>query len=187
MAKTRSFNRATLIAALLVSVALVTLTSRTERAFASTTAACQETQLSVKIASDGVATGHVGDLIVITNVGASACAMTGYPTVRLSGGANVVATVARMTKNGFLGGLGGAGTTIPIPVVRLRAHGGAASSILEGGDVPVGNAVKCVTFTKMTVTLPRLSPPYRFTTKFPGCIRPQVHPFVPGSKGLPYK
>lgn len=186
MAKTRSLIRATLIG-ILVSVALVTLTSRTERAFANTPARCQETQLSVKITSHGVASGHVGDLIVITNVSASACTVNGYPTVRLSGGANVVATVARKTKNGFLGGLGGTGTTLTVPVVRLRAHGGGASSILEGGDVPVGNAVACVTYTKVSVALPRLSPPYRFTTRFPGCIRPQVHPFVPGSKGLPYK
>jgi hypothetical protein len=186
LAKTRSLSHATLVAALLASVALLTLTSRAERAFANTVARCQETQLDVKITSDGVATGHVGDLILLTNVGASACTVTGYPTVSMSG-VNVVTTVAKKTKNGFLGGLGGTGTTLTIPVVTLRAHGGAASSIVEGGDVPVGNAVGCVTFTKVSVALAHLSPSYRFTTKFPGCIRPEVHPFVRGSKGLPYK
>lgn len=183
----RSLNRVTLIAALLASVTLVTITSRTEGAFANTIARCQETQLDVKITSDGAAAGHVGDLIVISNVGASACTVTGYARVSMSGGANVVSTVAKKTKNGYLGGLGGTGTTMSIPAVTLRAHGGAASSIVEGGDVPVGNAVECVTYTKVSVALPLLNPPYRFTTKFPGCIRPEVHPFVRGSKGLPYK
>ena len=187
MAQTRPLDRATLVAALLVIVTLLTVTSHADRAFANTIARCQETQLDVKIASDGAATGHVGDLIVITNVGSSACTMEGYPTVSMSGGANVMSTVAKKTKNGYLGGLGGTGTTISIPVVRLRAHGGAASSIVEGGDNPVGNAIKCVTYTKVSVALPHLSPPYRFTTKFPGCIRPEVHPFVRGSNGLPYK
>ena len=187
MANTRSLNRATLVAALLVIVTVLPLTSHAERATAGTVARCQETQLDVKMAPDGVATGHVGDLIVITNVGASACTVVGYPTVGMSGGANVKTIVAKKTKNGFLGGLGGTGATHSIPVVRLRAHGGAASSILEGGDVPVGNAVGCVTYTKVSVVLPHLSPPYRFTTKFPGCIRPEVHPFVRGSKGLPSK
>jgi|GEM_PF-2447769 len=187
MVMTRSLNRITLVTALLVIVTMVTLTSRAERAFANTSARCQETQLDVKIASDGVAGGHVGDLIVITNVGASACTVVGYPTVSMSGGANVISTVAKKTKDGYLGGLGGTGASMSIPVVTLRAHGGAASSIVEGGDVPVGNAVECVTYTKVSVTLPHLSPPYRFTTKLPGCIRPEVHPFVRGSRGLPYK
>ena len=187
MVKTRSPSRATLVAALLAIVTVLTITSRAERAFANTTARCQETQLDVRMTSDGAATGHVGDLIVITNIGGSACTVAGYPTVSMSGGANVVPSVAKKTKNGFLGGLGGTGPTIPIPVVRLLAHGGAASSIVEGGDVPVGNAVECVTYTKVSVALPHLSPAYRFTTKFPGCIRPEVHPFVRGAKGLPEK
>ena len=44
--------------------------------------------------------------------------MTGYPSVRMTGGPSVVATVAKKTRNGYLGGLGGPGTAVPIPKSR---------------------------------------------------------------------
>jgi hypothetical protein len=184
MAPNRSLTRITLVAALVVSATSLIVTSHADRALASSNPHCEETQLDVKIASDGAAAGHTGDLIVLTNIGARACTVVGYPTVAMSGGASVVSIVAKKTKSGYLGGIG---PNIPIPVVTLRAHGGSASSIVEGSDNPLGNAVECVIYNKMSVTLPHLSPAYRFTTKFPGCVRPAVHPFVRGSKGLPYK
>jgi Protein of unknown function (DUF4232) len=152
-------------------------------ASASSVSRCQETQIDVSIVSRGAAAGHVGDAIVVKNISSSACTVTGYPTVRLTGGASVVPSLAKKTENGYLGGFGGPGKSTPLPVVTLRAHGGTASSLVEGGDVPVGNAVACVEYTKFSVTLPHLSPPYRIATKFPGCIRPQVHPLVKGSNG----
>ena len=184
MAPTRSPTRVRLAATFFVLLTSLVVTSRADTAFAKAVPRCQETQLDVMITSDGAAAGHVGDLIVIANVGANACSVEGYPTVKMSGGPSVVASVARKTKNGYLGGTG---PIIAIPVVTLRAHGGAASAIVEGTDVPVGNAVGCLIFTKMSVTLPRLGPAYRFNTKFSGCSRPEVHPFVRGAKGLPYK
>jgi hypothetical protein len=131
----------------------------------------------------GAGLGHVAEIIVIRNISASACRVTGYPTVRMTGGASVVASVARRTRNGYLGGLGGPNATVPLPVVTLRARGGTASSMVEGTDVPVGNAVSCVSYTRVSITLANLKPPYRFSTKFPGCSRPQVHPIVKGSSG----
>jgi hypothetical protein len=152
-------------------------------ASATSASRCQETQIDVSIVSRGAAAGHVGDAIVIKNISSSACTVMGYPTVRMTGKTSVVPSVAKKTENGYLGGLGGPGTSTPLPVVTLRAHGGTASSIVEGGDVPVGDAVACVTYTKFLVTLPHLSPPYRIATKFPGCVRPEVHPLVKGSNG----
>jgi hypothetical protein len=169
--------------ALLASMALVASSSWTARAFGAPISRCQETQLDVHWAPAGVGLGHVGSLIVITNISSSTCRMTGYPTVKMTGGPSVVATVAKKTRNGYLGGLGGPNATVPIPDVTLRPHGGAASSLVEGGDVPVGTAVECVYYSKVSVTLPGLSPGYRFTSKFPGCVRPQVHPIVKGSHG----
>ena len=77
--------------------------------------------------------------------------------------------------------------TVPLPVVTLRAHGGTASSMVEGGDIPIGNAIKCTIYTKVSITLANLSPPYRFATRFSGCIRPQVHPIVKGASGSSMK
>jgi len=178
----RSLNRVTLIAALLASVTLVTITSRTEGAFANTIARCQETQLDVKITSDGAAAGHVGDLIVISNVGASACTVTGYARVSMSGGANVVSTVAKRRRTDTWVDWADRHDDVN-SAVTLRAHGGAASSIVEGGTFPSGTPSSGVTYTKVSVALPLLNPPYRFTTKFPGCIRPEVHPSS-GFKGI---
>jgi hypothetical protein len=120
---------------------------------------------------------------VITNISSSTCKVMGYPTVKMTGGPSVVATVAKKTRNGYMGGLGGPNATVPIPDVTLRPHGGTGSSLVEGTDFQVGTAVECVYYSKVSVTLPGLSPAYRFTTKFPGCSRPQVHPIVKGSHG----
>ena len=76
---------------------------------------------------------------------------------------------------------------LALPVVKLRAHGGIASSMVEGDDTPPGNAVTCLLFTKVSVAIPRLSPTYRLTIKFPGCIRPEVHPIVKGTSGTSVK
>jgi hypothetical protein len=175
--------RALVVCVLLSSLTLIGSSTWTSKAFGASIARCQETQLDVHWASAGVGLGHVGELIVITNISSSACKMTGYPTVKMTGGPSVLSTVAKKTRNGYLGGLGGPNASVPIPNITLRSHGGAASSLVEGGDVPVGRAVECVYYSKVFVTLPGLSPSYRFTSKFPGCIRPQVHPIVKGSRG----
>jgi hypothetical protein len=183
MARNRSLTAATVALAIVVALTLFSFMPCTERASASPLPRCEETQLDVTLTSAGVATGHVGYLIVISNVSSSACAISGYPTVTMSGVANVVASVARKTLNGFLGGLGEAGAKLSLPTVTLHAHGGTASSLLEGSDNPVGKAVGCVTYKKVSIALPRLSPPYRYSKTFPGCTRAQVHPIVKGARG----
>jgi hypothetical protein len=185
LARVRSLTHVTLASALLTT--LFTVTAFSGSAFANSIGHCQETQLDVRWVGGGAGLGHIAEIIVITNISASACRVSGYPTVRMTGGANVVATVARRTRNGYLGGLGGPNATVPLPVVTLRAHGGTASSMVEGGDVPIGNAVECVLYTKVSITFAIMSPPYRFATRFFGCIRPQVHPIVKGSTGSSLK
>ena len=179
MAPVRSLTHLTLATALLV--ALVTLATKSAEAFANTPDRCQETQIDVQWISGGAGLGHTAYLIEITNVSANACRLTGYPTVRMSVGASAVTTVAKRTRSGYMGGL--AGATAPLPIVTLRAHGGMASSMVEGSHLPIGDAVSCTTYTKVSITLASLQPPYRFTTRFPGCVRPQVHPVVKGSTG----
>jgi len=65
------------------------------------------------------------------------CTLSGYPSVKMTGAAKTASVVvARKTQNGYLGGLGGTGAALALPVVKLRAHGGIASSMVEGDDTP---------------------------------------------------
>jgi hypothetical protein len=185
LAHVRSLTHLTLASALLTS--LLTVCATDDQAFARSINLCQETQLDVRWVGGGAGLGHTAQLIVITNISSSECRVTGYPAVRMTGGASVLATIAKRTRNGYMGGLGGPNATVPLPVVTLRAHGGTASSMVEGGDIPIGNAIKCTIYTKVSITLANLSPPYRFATRFSGCIRPQVHPIVKGASGSSMK
>jgi hypothetical protein len=187
LADIRSLKLALSVSAFLVVVAAFTLVSGGDRAFGASVAQCQETQLDVHWVSGEAGLSHASQIIVITNISASACKLSGYPTVKMTGGASVVTSVAKKTRNGYLGGLGGPNAYVPLPVVKLRAHGGTASSMVEGGDVPIGNAVGCVIFNKVSIEIANLKPSYRFGTRFSGCVRPQVHPIVKGSTGSSLK
>jgi Protein of unknown function (DUF4232) len=183
LAHVRSLVTSAIATALFVSVAGIVIVGHTERASASPLRRCQETQLDVNWTPDGAGLGHVADLLVFTNISANACTLSGYPAVRMTGSAKVASVlVARHTLNGYLGGLS-RGTARELPVVKLSAHGGVASSMVEGDDNPSGNALTCLIFSKVSVKIPHLNPPYRFTIKFPGCIRPQTHPIVKGPSG----
>jgi hypothetical protein len=183
LAYVRSLVTSTIAFALFASVGVVVIAGHAQRASASPLRRCEETQLDVNWTPDGAGLGHVADLIVFTNISANACSLSGYPAVRMTGSAKATTVlVARDTLNGYLGGLAG-GTARTLPVVKLSAHGGVASSMVEGDDNPVGNALSCLEFSKVSVRIPHLDPPYRFTIKFPGCIRPQTHPIVKGPSG----
>jgi hypothetical protein len=183
LAHVRSLVTSTIASLLFVSVAGVVMVGHAERASASPLQRCEETQLDVLWTPDGAGLGHVADLIVFTNISANACTLSGYPAVRMTGSAKASAVlVARNTLNGYLGGLS-RGTARTLPVVKLSAHGGVASSMVEGDDNPVGTALSCLTFSKVSVRIPHLNPPYRFTIKFPGCVRPETHPIVKGPSG----
>ena len=85
MAEARDLIRRVGASALLVVLGLSGI-SYVAPAAASSLSRCQETQIDVDIVSRGAALGNVGDAIVITNVSSSACTVTGYPTVRFTGG-----------------------------------------------------------------------------------------------------
>jgi hypothetical protein len=182
LAHVRSLVTSTLALILFASVGAVALSAGVDRAGASTIGRCQETQLDVNWEPDGAGLGHVADLIVFTNISADTCTLSGYPTVRMTDPKSTSTLVARDTLNGYLGGLSGAAAR-KLPVVKLSAHGGVASSMIEGDDNPVSGLITCVYFSKASVRIPHLDPPYRFTVKFPGCVRPQTHPIVKGPSG----
>jgi hypothetical protein len=184
LAYVRSLTRVTLASTTLVAlVALFTLAAPADQAFAKTVSLCQETQLDVRWAPGGGGLGHGAYLIEIRNISSSACRLSGYPMVRMTVGVSTVSVVAKKTRNGYMGGVGGSSATAPLPVVTLRAHGGEASSMVEGTTIPVGNDRKCVVYTRVSITLAEMKPPYRFAIRFSGCVRPAVHPVVKGLSG----
>jgi hypothetical protein len=63
------------------------------------------------------------------------------------------------------------------------APGAIASSLIEGTDMPVGNATSCPTSTSVMVTPPGESRTVTLTTSLPECSPLQVHPVVTGSTG----
>jgi hypothetical protein len=182
LAHVRSLVTSTLALILFAAVSTVAMSVGVARAQASTIARCQETQLDVNWEPDGAGLGHVADLIVFTNISATTCTLSGYPSVRMTDPKSASVLVARDTLNGYLGGLSG-GAVRKLPVVKLSAHGGVASSMVEGDDNPVSGVITCVYFLKASVRIPHLDPPYRFTVRFPGCVRPQTHPIVNGPSG----
>jgi uncharacterized protein DUF4232 len=180
MTLVRVRNRFAVVTALVLTTALLTISAPTS-AFASATSRCQETQLDVQLVPDGGSRGHVASLIVITNVSSTSCSVSGYPSVRVTDSPKAgFSLVAKDTLKGFMGGLGVTGTVAPVPKVKLHAHGGTASSMVEGA---VAGSALCLWFKMMSVRLPHLSPGYRFRTLIPTCTLPQVHPFVKGTSG----
>jgi hypothetical protein len=95
---------------------------------------CPGSQLSVSVVSDGVATGHIGDILLIRNVGSDPCQISGYPGVDglLADGSPVH---ARRTIAGFIGGI----RSGSIPILSL-APTQVASAIVEGSDNPTSGS-----------------------------------------------
>jgi hypothetical protein len=177
----RARNRLAVVSALLMTTAILTVATPSTSAFASSTKRCQETQLDVQLVPDGGSHGHVASLIVMTNVSSTSCTVSGYPVVRVIDSPKAgFSLLAKDTLNGFMGGISLTHAVVPVPSVKLRSHGGTASSMVEGA---VAGSSVCLWFKMMSVHLPHLSPGYRFKTNIPTCTIPEVHPFVKGTSG----
>lgn len=142
---------------------------------------CQEDHLSIAVQSAGAGLGHFAYRIVLTNIGPGACELSGYLRATLVGGPSSAPTLAaKETKRGYLGGL--RSESERLPVVVLRAPRGRASALVEGTDVPDGDATTCANYT--TLNIARIKGwAYAFPIRFTGCSRPQIHPLVAGSTG----
>jgi len=159
-----------------------TTTPSTTSSTTTKVADCTFSQLSVSAGQAAAGVGHVGVPLVLRNVGASTCTLTGYPGVAALDAQGNQAAQAQRTPGGYLGGLP-AGTTVPI-VVTL-APGQAASAMVEGTDVPTGTATSCPQYPALLVTPPNTTQSVRVTAALPGCSPIEVHPVVPGVTGSP--
>ncbi len=160
---------------------------------------CTISSLSVAVVGRGAALGHTGDTLVLRDVSAHGCTLTGYATVIASFSSPVATTtgpisiagpgaavVARHTRSGYLGGVtksNGSATGFSLPIVSLSARTGVASATVEWAENPSGSATSCPTFTYLVVRLPGGLQEKQLRARGSICGGFQVHPFVHGTTG----
>jgi hypothetical protein len=113
------------------------------------------------------------------NGGPKTCRLEGYPGVRILDDTGRVTGTPVKTLTGFTGGLP-SGTAIP--VIELR-RGEFAAAVLEGTDIPVGDASSCPLYSSLRVTLPEQTTPVTIRRGGSDCSGLYVHPFVIGFNG----
>jgi hypothetical protein len=141
---------------------------------------CTFSDLTISAGQSEAGLGHEGGTILFKNTGTSECTLYGYPGVAALNASGQQVTQAQRTPTGYLGGMQ-TGSTTP-RVVDLQP-GAIASSLVEGTDVPSGNATSCATYPALLVTPPTSRQSKRLTMSLPGCSRLEVHPVVSGTTG----
>ena len=149
-------------------------------AASATSPSCTGGQLSTTLGKQGVGLGHVGQVVVFTNVGTSGCTLYGYPGVAGLDAAGTQIMQAIRTPSGYLGGLWNAPNGPP-PVVAL-APGQVASALVEGVDNQVGS-MPCVQLSSLLVTAPTTTRSVDLPSDSHECDGLEVHPVVPGTSG----
>jgi hypothetical protein len=189
----RSKWRRAVLSLLLLGGLVATVSTTAKVASARTIATCRDHQVRISLHFAGVGLGHFGYRLEFTRVGEGTCSLTGYVRATFEDTKDRPSTVsARDTKSGYLGGLLLNGPpSRHLPVVILAPRTGKASVLIEGEDVPLGNATACRVYTNLeiVVTIARgftplnEGPKYGFAVYFEDCSQPQVHPIVSGTTG----
>lgn len=148
--------------------------------------ACTARQLAISFAYVGAGAGNWAAILRYQNVGATACSLRGYPAVTAFDTVGRVAARGRPELNGYLGGAARI-QSIYVPPDAF------ASSLVQGGDNPVGNATTCPDYPVLTVAAPdtvtyvRLRLSGSLSGGVPGtlsgCVGVFVTPVVPGRTG----
>ena len=142
--------------------------------------ACTGSQISVTPGQWGGATGHIGGAVLFRNTSRSTCSLYGYPGVAGLDSAGQQEVQATRVARGFIGGLP---TPTSHPTTVVLASGAVASAVVEGVDVPSGNATSCPSYPSILVTPPGTRRSTHLALGVPGCGGIQVHPVVPGTSG----
>ncbi len=137
------------------------------------TPACNFDQLAVTATFGGAALGHESVLLLFKDASSTTCSLYGYPGVAGLNVQGVQITQAVRTLNGYMGGAGKSA-----PHVTLTP-GLVASAVVEGTDVPTGNATTCPTYASLLVTPPNTTQSVPIHFSLPGCSGLQVHPIIP--------
>ena len=143
-------------------------------------AACTGSQIAVTPGQWGGATGHIGGAVLFRNTSRSTCSLYGYPGVAGLDSAGRQEVQATRSPRGFIGGLP---TPTSHPRTVVLAPGAVASAVVEGVDVPSGNATSCPSYPSILVTPPGTRSSTHLSLAVPGCGGIQVHPVVAGTSG----
>lgn len=123
---------------------------------------------------------HDGVIIRVHNVGANACALSGYATVQGINRWNDRVLTGTPTRTSYLGGWN---SGKPLPTVFLRAKIGIASFLVTGVDATITNP-SCPNLKVLRVRIPPSKAIFALPTYFNACRGGfQVHPFVSGVTG----
>ena len=140
--------------------------------------ACTGGQIRQSLTGDGAGAGHIGDVLVFTNTGTAACALSGYPGATVAGPAGLRWNAARV----LVGYMGGAVGDSNPPTVTL-APGGTASALLMWTDVDDPSAAcQGSGYTSLLTTTPNTESTVTYQGSYT-CENIQVTPVVPGSTG----
>ena len=139
--------------------------------------ACTTSDLKVSLISAGVGLGHWAEILRFHNVGRGACSLRGYPEVVALDPAHGLVVIGVPSLSGYLGSA--RITTVAVP------SGQFASSLIEGGDNPVGNATSCPSYPVVKITPPgtHVSIRVHVDGSLSGCTGIEVHPVVAGTRG----
>ena len=154
------------------------LTTSTTSAVVSAGAKCKSHDLRISVGDVGVALGHWGTRVVFQNTGRAVCELTGYPKVAGLNDHGRAADPARPTPTGYIGW----DTSDPPAVLRLEP-GGQASAVLEGTNVPEGDATTCPTYDAIRVSPPNDAKSATFDGPWNNCSGMEIHPLVAGATG----
>jgi Protein of unknown function (DUF4232) len=145
-----------------------------------TLAACKTGQLSVTAGMSSGAAGTIGQVVLFENVSSTLCLFHAFPGVAgLDANGNQLTQATRILGNGtpFTG------SAASLPTIQL-APGATASALVEGSDVPTGNATSCVSYPALLVTPPNALQSVKVVATLPGCSGLRVTPVVAGTAGM---
>ncbi len=155
-------------------------------------ATCKTSSLRA-VAHGDAGLGHGSYVVVLRNVAATSCRLSGYPRVVTSPlgpltemfstdfrGTNRLRAVAHDTRIGYSGGL----NTLhgPLPVVILAARIGRASFVVEW--IEISSRKTCRSFARLYVTPPGSMSSIRLDNAGLLCSALEVHPIVKGTSGF---
>jgi hypothetical protein len=154
---------------------------------------CKPAALSESGSGNG-GLGHIAYRVEFRNFSNQGCSLTGYPVATASlvgAGSNAASTIARTVNQelGYSGGIDGLTKVVReyqhhSPVVSLKPHGGAASVVVEFGDLI---RKSCPSTVNVTIRLPDANSATAWLLPLHGilCTRVlYVHPIVPGVTGF---